>query len=100
MASANSALPHVCLDNANVAHDENMAGLELNESAIETERDASDMLQRCRLLLDELEPYQLYLKQQKKENSVEKLHTFKSHVQNEMKLLDKVGAIVLLLDTC
>jgi hypothetical protein len=106
MTSANGPIPHVGLTTANVTHDGHvqhdtiMAGLELNESAIETERDVSDMLQRCQLLLDELEQFQLYLKQQKKDNSVEKFHTFKTHVQNELRLLDNVGIILLLLDSC
>jgi hypothetical protein len=106
MASANDAIPHVDLDPANVPHDDHvphntiMAGSELDESVIETERDVSDMLQRCQLLLDELEQFQLYLKQQKKDNGVEKFHTFKSHVQNEMRLLDNVGVILPSFDPC
>ena len=83
MASANGPVslgldptdvPHV----DPVPHNTIMAGSELDESVIETERDVSDMLQRCQLLLDELEQFQLYLKQQKKDNGVEKFHTFKS----------------------
>jgi hypothetical protein len=106
MASANRPIPHVGLNTANITHgghmphDTIMAGLELNESAIETERGVSDMLQRCQLLLDELEQFQSYLKQQKKDNAVEKFHTFKGHVQNEMRLLDNVGIILLLLVSC
>jgi hypothetical protein len=106
MASANGAIPHVGLNTANVTHDDHvrhdtiMTGLELSEAAIETERDVSDMLQRCQLLLDELEQFQLYLKQQKKDNDVEKFHTFKSHVQNEMRLLDNVGVILPSFDPC
>jgi hypothetical protein len=108
MASAYSSIPHVGLDKANVAHDDyvshdtintNMAGTEPNESATETERDASDLRQRCQLLLDELEQLQLYLKQQKKENSVE-LKSFKNLVQAEVKLLDRVGIVLLIVDTC
>jgi hypothetical protein len=104
MASANGPVS-LGLDPTDVPHDEHvphdtiMTSLELNKSAIETERDVSDMLQRCQLLLDELEQFQLYLKQQKKDNGVEKFHTFKSHVQNEMRLLDNVGIILLLLET-
>lgn len=50
---------------------------------------ALDMQRRCRLLLDELEQFQAYLKKQSKENDVE-LRTFKSDVQSEMKFIDKV----------
>ena len=106
MASANSAIPRVGFDPANVPHDDHvphntiMAGSELTESVIEAERDVSDMLQRCQLLLDELEQFQLYLKQQKKDNGVEKFHTFKSHVQNEMRLLENVGVILPSFNPC
>jgi hypothetical protein len=106
MSSANGATPNVCLNPANVPHVDPvphntiMAGSELNESVIETERDVSDMLQRCQLLLDELEQFHLYLKHQKKDNGVEKFHTFKSHVQNEMRLLDNVGVILPSFDPC
>jgi len=50
---------------------------------------ALDMQKRCRLLLDELEQFQAYLKKQGKENTAE-LRAFKTEVQSEMRLIDKV----------
>jgi hypothetical protein len=47
------------------------------------------MQERCRILLNELEQFQAYLKKQRKEHTVE-LRTFKSGLQAEMKLIDKV----------
>jgi len=51
---------------------------------------AADMQQRCRLFLDELEQFQAYLKDQKKENQVE-LRTFKAGLQSEMRTIEKVS---------
>jgi hypothetical protein len=59
------------------------------EDEVDTHTLALDMQRRCRLLLDELEQFQAYLKKQSKENDVE-LRTFKSDVQSEMKFIDKV----------
>lgn len=56
---------------------------------VDPETLALDMQQRCRLLLDELEQFQAYLRERKKANNVE-LRTFKSGLQAEMKLIDKV----------
>lgn len=60
------------------------------EGEIDTHTLALDMQRRCRLLLDELEQFQAYLKKQNRENDIE-LRTFKSDVQSEMKFIDKVG---------
>ncbi|TVY33396.1 UPF0415 protein-like protein, partial [Lachnellula subtilissima] len=51
---------------------------------------ALDMQQRCRLLLDELEQFQAYLKEEGKEHSAE-LRALKTEVQSEMKVLDKIA---------
>jgi len=51
---------------------------------------AADMQQRCRLFLAELEQFQAYLKDQKKERQVE-LRTFKASLQSEMKAIDRVS---------
>jgi hypothetical protein len=51
---------------------------------------AADMQQRCRLFLDELEQFQAYLKDQKKERQVE-LRTFKASLQSEMRAIDRVS---------
>jgi len=51
---------------------------------------ALNMQQRCRLLLDELEQFQAYLKEEGKEHSAE-LRALKTEVQSEMKVLDKVS---------
>jgi hypothetical protein len=67
-----------------------LVGLEISDPAAEVEKLASDMQQRCRVLLDELEQFHSYLKRQRRENHVE-LRTFKSGLQAEMKLLDKVS---------
>lgn len=50
---------------------------------------ASDMHQRARLLLDELVHFQQYLDEIKKEDTLY-LKSFKSDVQQELKLLEKV----------
>jgi hypothetical protein len=59
------------------------------ENEVDTHTLALDMQRRCRLLLEELEQFQAYLKRQSKENDVE-VRTFKSDVQSEMKFIDKV----------
>jgi len=51
---------------------------------------AADMQKRCRLFLDELEQFQTYLKDQKRENQVE-LRIFKSALQTELRTIDKVS---------
>jgi hypothetical protein len=60
------------------------------DSSIEVKRLAADMQQRCRLFLDELEQFQAYLKDQRKEKHVD-LRIFKSGLQSEMRMLDKVS---------
>ena len=50
---------------------------------------ALDMQQHCRLLLDELEQFQVYLKEQGKEHSAE-LRALKNEVQSEMRFIDRV----------
>ncbi len=64
-------------------------------SAAETVQHAIEMQQRCRLLLQELEQFSDYLREQKRENAVE-FRTFKGGLQSEMKLLDKVGTLLRL----
>jgi hypothetical protein len=61
-----------------------------SDSSIEVEKLAADMQQRCRLFLDELEQFQAYLKDQRKEKHVD-LRIFRSGLQSEMKMLDKVS---------
>jgi hypothetical protein len=60
------------------------------DPSIEVKRLAADMQQRCRLFLDELEQFQAYLKDQRKEEPVD-LRIFRSGLQSEMKMLDKVS---------
>jgi hypothetical protein len=55
----------------------------------EGESHVLDMQQRARLLLEELEQFQTYLKEKKKEDTVH-LSSFKTDVQHELKLLEKV----------
>ena len=69
---------------------EGLSSLEISDPAAEVERQAADMQQRCRLLLDELETFSAHLKRLKKETQVE-LRMFKSGLQAEMKLIDKVS---------
>ncbi|PSS12989.1 hypothetical protein M430DRAFT_105723 [Amorphotheca resinae ATCC 22711] len=54
----------------------------------EGESHVLDMQQRARLLLEELEQFQTYLKEKKKEDTVH-LSSFKTDVQHELKLLEK-----------
>ncbi|KAF4636789.1 hypothetical protein G7Y89_g1289 [Cudoniella acicularis] len=62
-----------------------------NADEIDAEKLASEMQQRCRTLLAELEQFQAYLKQKRKEHGVE-LRTFKTGLQAEMKLIDKLAS--------
>ena len=55
---------------------------------------ASEMQERCRILLKELEQFQAHLKRQRKENTVE-VRTFRSGLQAEKKLIDKVTVFCL-----
>ncbi len=61
-----------------------------SDPSIEVKRLVADMQERCRLFLDELEQFQAYLKDQRKEKHVD-LRIFKSGLQSEMKMLDKVS---------
>jgi len=61
-----------------------------SDPSIEVKKLAADMQQRCRLFLDELEQFQAYLKDQRKEKHVD-LRIFRSGLQSEMKMLDKVS---------
>lgn len=72
-----------------------MIALEISASAEDTELMANRMQQRCKLLLSELEEFQAYLKLQKKEKRVE-VRAFKTGLHAEMKLLNKVGLLLLL----
>lgn len=56
----------------------------------EVQSQASDMQQRARLLLDELVQFRLHLKERKRED-VANLVGIQTDVQNELKLLEKVG---------
>lgn len=69
-----------------------MGPLSIGGPSAEVEAHALAMQKRCRDLLNELEEFQAYLKQQKKESSVE-LRTFKGGLQAEMKLLNRVGSV-------
>lgn len=55
----------------------------------EARSEASDMQQRARILLDEIDQFQQYLREMKQEDAVY-LKGFKSDVQQELKLLEKV----------
>ena len=61
-----------------------------SDPSIEVKKLAADMQQRCRLFLDELEQFQAYLKDQRKDKHVD-LRIFRSSLQSEMKMLDKVS---------
>ncbi|PMD21950.1 hypothetical protein NA56DRAFT_571372 [Hyaloscypha hepaticicola] len=61
-----------------------------SDPSIEVKKLAADMQQRCRLFLDELEQFQTYLKDQRKEKHVD-LRIFRSGLQSEMKMLDKLA---------
>lgn len=61
-----------------------------SDPSIEVKKLAADMQQRCRLFLDELEQFQAYLRDQRKEKHVD-LRIFRSGLQSEMKMLDKVS---------
>jgi hypothetical protein len=69
---------------------EGLATLDVSDLSAEVGRLAVDMQQCCRVLLEEIEHFQSHLKRQRRENNVE-LRTFKSALQAEMKLLDKVS---------
>ena len=56
---------------------------------IDAEKLATEMQRRCRQLLSELEQFQAHLKKQRREHTVE-LRTFRSGLQAEMRLIDKV----------
>lgn len=71
-----------------------MFALEISASTEETEKMATRMQQRCKLLLSELEEFQAYLKLQKKEKRVE-VRAFKTGLHAEMKLLNKVRSLLL-----
>jgi hypothetical protein len=71
---------------------EGLAALDVSDSGAKFGRLASNMQQRCQLLLEELEQFQSCLKRQRRENHVE-LRTFKSSLQAEMRLLDKVSTV-------
>lgn len=58
-------------------------------SEIDHERLGAEMQERCRILVAELEEYQEYLKKHRKETAVE-LRTFRSGLNAEMKLINKV----------
>ncbi|PBP27915.1 hypothetical protein BUE80_DR001126 [Diplocarpon rosae] len=51
---------------------------------------AEDMYGRCRILLEELEQFQLHLRKSKKETRVE-VKNFKSGVKSEMRILEKLS---------
>lgn len=64
---------------------------ELHALAIkeEPEPSASDLLERCETLCDELDQFQQYLVEHKKDKDVELRH-FRNSVQAELKLIQKV----------
>lgn len=69
--------------------DQGMACLGLSSLAMDPLVLAFDMQKRCRLMLEEVEEFQAYLKEQKRPNVVE-LRIFKNNLQAELKILDKV----------
>ncbi|CAG8956134.1 hypothetical protein HYFRA_00012051 [Hymenoscyphus fraxineus] len=58
---------------------------------INHERLGAEMQERCRILVAELEEYQEYLRKQKKESSSVELRTFRSGLNAEMKLINKLA---------
>jgi hypothetical protein len=73
---------------------QNPAGGCTSTFEVEGERNGLQMQRSCRLLLDELDEFQSYLKRQKKEKAVE-MGIFKTHVQAEMKFLNRVDINIL-----
>lgn len=76
--------------------DEKMASLEVESSDAEDAASqirilALDMQQRCRVLLEELQQFHDYLKQQKREKAVES-KLFGNRLKSEMKVIDRVSA--------
>jgi hypothetical protein len=67
-----------------------LGSLNLSDPATDATTLASDMQQRCQLLLHELEQFEAHLRDQKKQSQVE-LRAFKSFLQSEMRMLDKVS---------
>jgi hypothetical protein len=62
-----------------------LSKLDLDEGA----EQGKELLERCRVLVDELEVFQKYLQDEKKETA--ELRHFKSSVKTECKLLEKVA---------
>ncbi len=69
--------------------DLHLSDLAEDDSAGQVTALAKATLQRCRNLVDELEQFQIYLEQNKKEHKLE-LRSFRNNVKSEMKLLEKV----------
>jgi hypothetical protein len=59
-----------------------------------SERTAADLLDQCHVLLDELEQFERYLVNHKKDRGVELRH-FKNSVKSEQKSLEKVCCLTL-----
>jgi hypothetical protein len=61
----------------------------------DSEKTAADLLGQCRILLDELEQFERYLVNHKKDRGVELRH-FKNSVKSEQKSLEKVRCLTLI----
>lgn len=69
--------------------------LESNTGTLSVEADysarLSQLLQKCRLLLSELEEFQIYIAERRVSSAVE-MRLFTGNVKSELKLLEKVNA--------
>lgn len=76
-------------DDSSPEHNEKQGGLENLVIDNSTGKLAADLLGRCEALLGEVETFQQFLVEQKRENTVEIRH-FKSNLKAECKSLEKV----------
>lgn len=86
-------MSNITMTNKDGGLENDMASLDVNDPSYDGRRLALDMQAKCRLLLEELEQFQTYLKEQKRERNVE-IRTFKGGLQAEMKLIDKVCTFI------
>jgi len=104
MASENVSVPHLDPEKGPAAVDEaendgsqpqstlheEVASLKLSGHSTEAKSDALYMQQRCQQILSEVEQFQSHLRKLKKDTGVES-RVFKTGLQAEMRLLDKVN---------
>lgn len=72
------------------AHQPALGSLDLADPAADVAALACDMQRRCQTLIDEMDQFQAYLKEQKKQGQVE-MRAFKSFCESEMRLLGRVS---------